>query len=78
MQVYSGNFLDGSVVGRGGVAYGKHAALCLETQSFPDAINHPEWKKEHGFPDGVLWPGEKYRHVAMHVFHTDAADAAGE
>jgi aldose 1-epimerase len=52
VQFYSGNFLDGSFVGRHGVAYTKHAGFCLETQHFPDSPNHPD------FPSTVVHPGE--------------------
>lgn len=62
IQVYTGNFLDGSVKGKNGVAYGKQAALCLETQKFPDAIHHPEW------PSTRLDPGQTYRHTMVHRF----------
>lgn len=61
VQLYTGNFLTG-VRGKGGVPYHKHAALCLETQHFPDAVNHPE------FPSIVLRPGQTYRHVTAHRF----------
>ena len=64
MQFYSGNFLDGSVTGKGGVAYGKHFGLCLETQHFPDSPNQP------AFPPVVLRPGETYRHTMVHTFTT--------
>ncbi len=50
LQFYSGNFLDGSVKGRGDVSYQQHSAFCLETQHYPDSINHPN------FPDTVLRP----------------------
>lgn len=52
IQFYTGNFLDGTITGRHGVKYQKHAALCLETQHFPDSPNHPN------FPSTVLRPGE--------------------
>jgi aldose 1-epimerase len=55
LQFYSGNFLDGHLVGRGGEAYGRHAGLCLEAQHFPDSPHQP------GFPSTVLRPGERYR-----------------
>jgi len=55
IQVYTGGGLDGSEVGKGGVAYQKGAAVCLETQHFPDAPNHPE------FPTTTLRPRETYR-----------------
>lgn len=59
LQLYSGNSLDGSVVGRGGLAFRQSAGFALEAQNFPDAINHP------GFPSPVLRPGETYRqHIA--------------
>ncbi|HEX7329854.1 MAG TPA: aldose epimerase family protein [Pyrinomonadaceae bacterium] len=54
IQFYNGNFLDGSLVGKGGVAYEKYAGLCLEPQHFPDAPNHPN------FPSTILRPGEEY------------------
>lgn len=54
IQVYTGVGLDGSEVGKGGVAYQKAAAICLETQHFPDAPNHPE------FPTTTVRPGEQY------------------
>lgn len=55
VQLYSGNFLDGSVVGPGGRPYRRHGAVCLETQALPDAPNHPH------FPSVELRPGERYR-----------------
>ena len=55
-QFYTGNFLDGTLIGKGGVPYRKHQGLCLETQFHPDSIHHPEW------PSPVLRPGEKYTH----------------
>lgn len=64
VQLYSGNFLDGSVKGKGGVAYGKHHALCLETQHYPDSINHAD------FPDAVLRPHAVYRQVTEYRFST--------
>ncbi|CAL9087036.1 unnamed protein product [Musa acuminata var. zebrina] len=63
MQFYTGNYVDG-VVGKGGAVYGKHAALCLETQGFPNAINQPN------FPSVVVQPGEKYRHTMLFEFST--------
>ena len=55
MQFYSGNFLDGSFIGKNGVAYVKYAGLCLEPQHFPDAPNHSN------FPSTVLRHEEEYR-----------------
>lgn len=62
MQFYSGNFLDGSLSGKGGMVYHKYTGLCLEPQHFPDAPNHPN------FPSTVLRPGETYRHVSRYRF----------
>jgi len=62
LQFYSGNFLDGSLVGKGGCAYVKHSGCCLETQHFPDSPNH-----EH-FPSTVLKPDEEYRHTTLYRF----------
>jgi aldose 1-epimerase len=62
IQFYSGNFLDGSFSGKGGVVYQKYAGLCLEPQHFPDAPNHPN------FPSTVLKPGEVYKHVSVYRF----------
>ncbi len=54
LHLYTGNNLDGSIVGRGGMCYVQYAGLCLETQHFPDAPNHPH------FPSTVLRAGEQY------------------
>ena len=62
IQFYSGNFLDGTLVGRSGVSYSKRSGLCLETQRFPDAPNHPN------FPSAVLKPGEEYSSVTTWTF----------
>lgn len=64
IQFYGGNFLDGTVAGKGGVKYGRRTALCLETENFPDAPNHPD------FLTSVLRPGETYEHVMVHKFTT--------
>lgn len=63
VQFYSGNFLNG-LKGKGGAVYRKHAALCLETQHYPDAVNRPE------FPSVILRPGETYRQLTVHRFST--------
>jgi aldose 1-epimerase len=55
LQVYPGNFLDGSVPGTGGSRYRQGAGIALEPQAFPDSPNHPE------YPSTVLRPGEEYR-----------------
>ena len=62
LQFYSGNFLDGSLRGKGDHAYHHRAGLCLETQHFPDSPNHPE------FPPVVLRPGEVYRSRTVYAF----------
>jgi aldose 1-epimerase len=62
VQVYMGNFLDGTLRGKAGAAYGPNAGLCLETQKHPDSIHRPEW------PSVRLDPGATYRHVMVHRF----------
>jgi aldose 1-epimerase len=64
IQFYSGNFLDGSIKGKGGKPYDLHAALCLETQHFPDSPNHPD------FPTTELKPGQRYHTVTVFEFST--------
>jgi aldose 1-epimerase len=65
LQFYSGNFLDGSMSGKGGVAYQKYSAMCLETQHFPDSPNHPN------FPSTVLRAGETFEELAVFRFSAD-------
>jgi aldose 1-epimerase len=65
LQFYSGNFLDGSIVGKGGRAYVKHSGCCFETQHFPDSPNHPN------FPSTVLKPGEEYRQTTVFRFSVE-------
>ena len=64
VQVYTANYLDGSLTGKAGAVYGKQAAVCLETQKYPDSIHHPEW------PTARLDPGQTYRHTMVHRFRT--------
>lgn len=64
IQFYSGNFLDGSLRGKGGVAYQQYAGLCLETQHFPDSPNHAN------FPTTVLRAGEEYYQLTVYRFTT--------
>jgi aldose 1-epimerase len=64
IQFYSGNFLDGTVTGKGGVAYQKRTGFCLETQHFPDSPNHPK------FPTTELKPGQRYHTVTVFRFST--------
>ncbi len=65
VQVYTGNYLDGSLTGKAGAVYEKHAGLCLETQCFPDAIHHVG---EKGWPAVILEPGQTYHHRMVHRF----------
>ena len=60
IQFYSGNFLDGSIKGKGGTPDELHAALCLETQHFPDSPNHPD------FPTTELKAGARYHTVTVY------------
>lgn len=62
IQFYSGNFLDGSLKGPDGTPFVQHAALCLETQHFPNSPNEPE------FPSTILRPDEKYHTVTVYQF----------
>lgn len=62
VQIYSGNFLDGSLRGKGERPYPKHAGFCLETQHFPDSPNQPR------FPSTVLVPGNVYRESTRYCF----------
>jgi aldose 1-epimerase len=64
LQFYTGNFLDGRLIGKGGVTYRQSDGLCLEPQQFPDAPNQPS------FPSARLNPGETYRHVSLYRFST--------
>ncbi|MFZ0478051.1 MAG: aldose epimerase family protein [Terriglobales bacterium] len=64
VQFYSGNFLDGTITGKRGIVYGKHAAFCLETQHYPDAVNHAN------FPSTILRPGSVYRSETEYRFST--------
>ncbi len=62
VQFYTGNFLDGSLVGKGGVAYRHRYGFCLETQHFPDSPNQP------AFPSTILRPGAEYRSTTVYRF----------
>jgi aldose 1-epimerase len=66
VQFYSGNYLDGSVRGKGGQPYARHSGLCLETQAFPNAINVPAWRDQV-----ILRPGTPYQHLMVHRFTTE-------
>jgi len=63
IQVYAGNFLDGSLTGKKGITYNQRASVCLETQKYPDTPNKPEW------PSAVLRPGEKYMSQCIFKFY---------
>ncbi|OPZ26059.1 MAG: Aldose 1-epimerase precursor [Bacteroidetes bacterium ADurb.BinA174] len=62
LQIYSGNFLDGTVTGKNGAVYAKRNAICLETQKYPDSPNKPDW------PQPYLKPGEKYTSRCIYKF----------
>jgi len=62
LQFYSGNFLDGTLTGKRGVVYGKHAGFCLETQHFPDSVNHP------AFPTVIVRTGAVYKTETIYKF----------
>ena len=62
LQFYSGNFLDGTIKGKGGQVYGHRFGFCLETQHYPDSPNHPN------FPSTILRPGEEYQSTTVFRF----------
>lgn len=62
IQFYTGNFLNGTITGKGGKKHVQHSGLCLETQHFPDSPNKPS------FPNTILRPGEKYRETTIYKF----------
>ena len=64
IQFYTGNFLDGTITGKGGKVYKKHYGFCLETQQYPDAPNH------QNFPPAILRPGQVLRSLTVHKFST--------
>lgn len=64
VQFYSSNFLNGSIKGLGGT-YEKHGGFCLETQKWPDAVNHPH------FPDTILSPGQAYKFSTLFRFFAE-------
>jgi aldose 1-epimerase len=64
VQFYTGNFLDGSIVGKSGRPYARRNAFCLETQHFPDSPNQPK------FPSVVLRPGQTYHETTVFRFTT--------
>lgn len=62
LQIYAGNFLDGTVTGKKGITYNHRTAICLESQKYPDSPNKPEW------PQPYLKPGEKYTSRCIYKF----------
>ena len=62
IQVYTGNFLDGTVTGKKGIVYNQRASVCLETQHYPDSPNKADW------PSVVVRPGEKYHSTCIYKF----------
>jgi aldose 1-epimerase len=62
VQLYTSNHFDGSILGKGGQAYPRYGALCLEPQHFPDSPNKP------GFPSTVLQPGQTYHNTIIYKF----------
>ncbi len=64
VQFYTGNFLDGTLTGKGGAVYRQHTGFCLETQHYPDSVHHPD------FPSIILHPGQNYHHTTVHKFST--------
>jgi aldose 1-epimerase len=65
VQFYTGNFLDGTLHGKGGKVYQRRYGFCLETQHFPDSPNQPK------FPSVVLKPGEKFESTTVFRFSTE-------
>jgi aldose 1-epimerase len=68
VQFYSGNFLDGTIKGKGGKVYKQHYGVCLETQHFPDSPNQPS------FPNTILRPGETFKEVTVYKFGVVQSD----
>ena len=68
LQFYTGNFLDGSNVGKGQIAYQHRFGFCMETQHFPDSPNQP------GFPSTILAPGDEYRSTTIYRFSVVRSD----
>jgi aldose 1-epimerase len=60
--LYTGNYLDGTVKGKRGAIYAKHAGVCLETAHLPDSVNQP------AFPSVILQPGQTYRQTCVYRF----------
>lgn len=65
IQVYTGNFLDGSVKGKNGIVYKQRTGICLETQHYPDSPNKPQW------PSTILEPGKVYKSACIYKFSVE-------
>jgi len=65
VQFYTGNFLDGSLTGKGGTVYKQYTGFCLEAQHFPDSVNHPN------FPSAILQPGKTYTQTTVYKFSAE-------
>ena len=65
IQVYAGNFLDGSLTGKKGITYNQRASVCLETQKYPDTPNKPH------FPSATLLPGDEYQQITVYKFDVE-------
>jgi aldose 1-epimerase len=62
VQFYTGNFLDGTLIGKGGTSYPQYGGFCLETQHFPDSPNHDN------FPSTLLEPGDTFKSTTVYAF----------
>lgn len=62
VQLYTGNFLDGKLIGKGGVKYAQYHGFCLEAQHYPDSVNQPQ------FPSVILRPGDTYKQTTTYRF----------
>jgi aldose 1-epimerase len=62
IQLYTGNFMDGSFAGKNGHVYPYRSAFCLETQHYPDSVHNPD------YPDTTLRPGETFRSKTVYAF----------
>ena len=65
IQVYTGNFLDGTAKGKKGIVYNQRASVCLETQHYPDSPNKPQW------PSVILEPGQTYNSECIFKFSVE-------
>jgi len=62
LQFYAGNFLDGTITGKGGVVYQRRTGFCMEPQHYPDSPNKPQ------FPTTELKPGQTYKNAIIYKF----------